>query len=137
MYTFALQEIEEIKGRLKIFKLLIDGNCEYDEFEKEIETEGNLKSELITIQSRLYEIADLKTLPITKFRCLTLKNENNKSYEIKTHHLRVYLFHEKITGHIIVCGGKKGTQKNDIKHFVKIKKEYYKQHDKEKRIIKD
>ena len=47
MYTFALQEIDEIKGRLKIFKLLVNGTCEYDEFEKEIETDGNLKSELI------------------------------------------------------------------------------------------
>lgn len=35
MYTFALKEITEIKGKLKIFKLLVNGKCEYDEFEKE------------------------------------------------------------------------------------------------------
>lgn len=127
MYTFALQEIKEIKGRLKFFKLLINGTCEYDEFEKEIQTEGNLKSELTTIESRLHEIADLKLLPKTKFRDITPKNANNKEYEIKTRHLRVYLFHEEKTGHVIVCGGKKGTQKADIKHFQKIKNEYLKQ----------
>lgn len=124
MCTFALQEIEEIKGRIKIFKLLINGICEYDEFEKNIETDGNLKSELITIQTRLHEIADLKSLPNTKFRDISPKNGNNKEYEIKTHHLRIYLFHEKNTGRIIVCGGKKGTQNADIKHFRKILKEY-------------
>jgi hypothetical protein len=43
MYTFALNEITEIKGKLKFFKLLVDGTCEYDEFEKEIINEGNLK----------------------------------------------------------------------------------------------
>ncbi len=127
MITFALQEIIEIKGRLKIFKLLVDGECEYDEFEKEIETEGNLKSELRTIITRLYEMADLKSLPEQKFRDITPKNGNNKEYEIKTHHLRVYLFHEKNTGRVIVCGGKKGTQQADIKHFRKIKSEYFNQ----------
>lgn len=127
MYIFALQEIDEIRGKLKIFKLLIDDSCEYDEFEKIIETEGNLKSELKTIITRLHEIADLKSLPKTKFKDITPKNDLNKEYEIKTHHLRVYLFHEKITGRVIVCGGKKGTQKEDIKHFRKIKKEYFNQ----------
>lgn len=29
MHNFALEEIKEVKGRLKIFKLLIDGVCEY------------------------------------------------------------------------------------------------------------
>ena len=127
MYTFALKEIEEIKGRLKIFKLLVDGNCSYDEFEEEIKNEGNLKSELIKIETRLHEIADCKSLPQNKFKDITPKNRINKEYEIKTHNLRVYLFHEKNTGRIIVCGGKKGSQKSDIKHFKKIKAEYLKQ----------
>ena len=127
MYTFALIEIEEINGKLIIYKLLVDGVCPFEEFEKEIENEGNLKSELITIQTRLNDIADLKSLPETKFRDITPKKEKNKEYEIKTCNLRVYLFHDKKTGRIIVCGGKKGTQKEDIKHFRKIKKEYFNQ----------
>ncbi len=125
MSTFAIQEIKEINGRLKIFKLFINGTCEYDEFEKEIETEGNLKSELRTIITRLYEIADMKLLPQNKFKDITPKKENNKEYEIKTHHLRIYLFHDKNTGRVIVCGGKKGTQRADINHFRKIKHEYF------------
>jgi putative component of toxin-antitoxin plasmid stabilization module len=127
MYNFALKEIEEINGKLKIFKLLVDEVCEYDEFEKEIETEGNLKSELRTIITRLHDVADCKALPQEKFKDITPENERNKEYEIKTHHLRLYLFHDKNTGRIIVCGGKKGAQKSDIKHFRKIKNEYFKQ----------
>lgn len=127
MHNFALKEIEDIKGKLKIFKLLIDETCEFDEFEKRIETDGNLKSELTSIVTRLHEMADLKSLPEKKFRDITPKNNNNKEYEIKTRHLRVYLFHEKTTGRVIVCGGKKGTQKDDIRHFRKIKQEYFNQ----------
>ena len=127
MYTFALNEITEIKGKLKFFKLLVDGTCEYDEFEKEIINEGNLKRELTTIITRMHEIADLKSMPQNKFKDITPKKDNNKEYEIKTKHLRVYLFHEKNTGRVIVYGGKKGTQQADIKHFRNIKKEYFKQ----------
>ncbi len=127
MYTFALNEITEINGKLKFFKLLVDGTCEYDEFEKEIINEGNLKTELKTIIIRMHEIADLKSLPKNKFKDITQKKDNIKEYEIKTKHLRVYLFHEKNTGRVIVCGWKKGTQQADIKHFRNIKKEYLKQ----------
>jgi len=101
--------------------------CLYDEFEKEIECEGNLKTELLTIATRLHEMADLKTMPPNKFKDITPPKETNKEYEIKTANLRVYLFHEKNTGRIIVCGGKKGTQQADIKHFRRIKKEYFNQ----------
>jgi putative component of toxin-antitoxin plasmid stabilization module len=127
MVTFALIEIKEIRGRLKIFKLKVNESCEYDKFEQEIEKEGNLRSELRTIETRLHEIADCKSLPRNKFRDITPKKDNNKEYEIKTPNLRVYLFHDKQAGRVIVCGGKKGTQQSDIKHFRKIKQIYFNQ----------
>jgi len=34
MNKFALKEIKEICGKLKIHKLLINGKCEFDEFEE-------------------------------------------------------------------------------------------------------
>lgn len=124
MYNFALKPIEEVVGRLKIFKLLINNRCEYDEFEKKIKGEASLSSELLTIQTRLNDIANCRLLPKNKFRDITPKKERVKEYEIKTSHLRMYLFHEEKTGRIIVCGGKKGSQKKDIAHFRRIKKEY-------------
>ncbi|NLO02338.1 MAG: hypothetical protein GX126_08490 [Bacteroidales bacterium] len=82
---------------------------------------------MTTIITRMHEIAELKSLPKNKFRDITPKKDNIKEYEIKTKHLRVYLFHEKNTGRVIVCGGKKGTPQSNIKHFRNIKKEYLKQ----------
>jgi putative component of toxin-antitoxin plasmid stabilization module len=124
MNKFALKLIDEIVGQLKIFKLYVNNHCEFDEFEKQIEAEGSYSSELVTIQTRLQEIADGKLLPKEKFRNITPKKELVKEYEIKTRHLRVYLFHEEKSGRVIVCGGKKITQQKDIYHFRRIKKEY-------------
>lgn len=125
MNKFALKHIDEIVGQIKIFKLMVNNCCEYDEFEKQIEKEGSYTSELVTIQARLQEIADCKLLPKEKFRNITPKKELVKEYEIKTRHLRVYLFHEEKTGRVIVCGGKKVTQQKDMNHFRRIKKEYF------------
>lgn len=127
MYNFALKEIKEIKGRLKIFKLFIDGDCFYDQFEEEIESEGNLISELRTIETRLHAIADCTSLPSTKYKDITPNNDRNKEYEIKTPNLRVYLFHDKENGRVIVSGGKKTSQKSDIKRFRNIKRDYFNQ----------
>ena len=127
MPKFALKKIEEIVGRIKIFKLILDNNCEFDEFENQIKNEVSYASELITIQSRLQEVANGKILPKEKLRNITPKKELLKEYEIKTRHLRVYLFHEEKTGRIIVCGGKKVTQHKNIGHFRRIKKEYFNQ----------
>lgn len=125
MSKFDLKYIDEIIGRLKIYKLLVNNHCEYDEFERKIETEGSYSSELVTIQTRLQEIADGKLLPKEKFRNITPKKEFVKEYEIKTRHLRVYLFHEEKTGRVIVCAGKKIMQQKDLNHFRRIKKEYF------------
>jgi len=119
MRRFALKYIDEIVGRLKIFKLLVIENCEY--------AENSYSSELVIIQTRLQEIADGKLLPKEKFRNITPKKELVKEYEIKTRHLRVYLFHEEKTGRVIVYGGKKTTQQKDINHFRRIKNEYFNQ----------
>ena len=127
MNIFALKYIDEIAGRIKIFKLLVNNKCEYDEFENQIQTEGSYSSELVTIQTRLQDIADGKLLPKEKFKNITPKKELIKEYEIKTRHLRVYLFHEEKTGRVIVCGGKKVTQDKDIRHFRRIKNEYFDQ----------
>lgn len=37
MPTFALQKIEAIKGKQEFDKLVVDGKCPFDEFEKGLE----------------------------------------------------------------------------------------------------
>lgn len=126
MSIFGLKEISEITGKIKFFKLLDGGECEFDEFWKEIIKEGNLTSELNTIQARMQLVSEMKPMPKEKFKDITPNGDLIKEYEIKTPNLRVYLFHEHLKGRIVVCGGKKGNQSSDIKHFRNIKKQYFK-----------
>lgn len=126
MSKFALEEILEIKGKIKFYYLIIDGVNGYKEFENSIESEGNYGSELNSIQAIMEQIANLQTLPPSKFKDITPKKENVKEYEIKTRHLRIYLFHDKGKGRIIVYGTKKRpkSQNRDIFKFRKIKNKY-------------
>jgi len=124
MYNFALQKIPEIVGKFSFYKLIVDGKCEFDRFESEIQKDGNLRRELIKLQARMQEVADGSRLPDTKFKDLTPKGETVKEYELKTDHLRLYFIEEAVEKRLIICGGKKSTQDKDIKHFQKVKKEY-------------
>ncbi len=126
MYTFAIEKIIQIEGKLSFYKLFVNDTCEFDMFWEQCKREGNLDSELITVQARMQQLADLKTMPIEKHRDITPKNDTIKEYEIKTKHLRVYAFHDKESGRVIVIGGKKSTQKSDIKRFRNIKEAYFK-----------
>lgn len=119
MPKFAVEKINEIDGYVLFYALRVDNRCAFDEFCTQIRQEGTYSKELNTIQTRMQEISERKTLPVTKFRPL-----GNKEYEIKTKHLRVYLFQEEQTGKIIVCAGKKTTQRKDIKHFRLLKAAY-------------
>lgn len=128
MPDFELKEIEGIEGELKLYKLIKDGKCFFDEFWTTYEKTGNTKKELATIQTRMTLIANRANLPKDKFRQLkTPKKDSIKEYEIKTRNLRVYLFHDEENGKIIVLGGKKTMQKKDINRFRNIKKEYFNQ----------
>ncbi len=130
MSIFTLSRINEIEGKLKFYKLFINGKCEFDKFYERCKRDGNLVSELIQIQARMQLLSDLKTIPNEKHKDITPKNEQIKEYEIKTKHLRIYLFHDKANGRVVVSGGKKTTQKKDIEHFRKIKKAYFDQNKK-------
>ena len=72
------------------------------------------------------QVADRKSLTEKKFKDTTPKKDSVKEYEIKSKNLRVYLFHEKRKGRIIVVGAKKHpkSQNEDILKFRRIKKDY-------------
>jgi len=125
MCNFALEKIEEITGEIEFYKLINGDKCEFDEFWAKIEKTGNLKKQLNNLQTTMQAVSENQSLPDTKFKDITPKKVADKEYEIKTKNLRLYLFHEKHTGRVIVCGGKKTTQKKDIKRFQRIKKQYF------------
>ena len=66
----------------------------------------------------------LLRLPKTKFRLIEGHGMNCKVYEAKSGIIRLYLFHEENTGRVIVTGGKKGNQKEDIKSVLQTIKNF-------------
>lgn len=129
MSKFVIEEIVEIRGKQKFFKLLNNGKCEFEEFCKDCLKDPLMKKQLAQIVTRMGYIADLKydRLDKTKFRELSGrdKNDAHKDYEIKTKHLRLYFFKD-VNGQVVVLGGTKGEQGEDIKRMRAIKKEYFK-----------
>jgi putative component of toxin-antitoxin plasmid stabilization module len=126
MLNFVIHHIGEIPGRIKIFKLQVDGLIPYDVFEEAIKRDGNFEKELINVQAILKQYAEMKGLPDKKFKPLQGCTDAYTEFEIKTKNLRVYLFKEEKTGSIIVCGGKKNTQRKDISEFLRLKRGYIK-----------
>lgn len=122
MNRFALVGIQEVKGRIPFKKLVIDGVCQYDEFCKQLRIEGNLDKQLIGILNNMNQVSNLNRLPKNKFRDITPKKETVKEYEFKKGDLRFYVIKED--GHIVIIGGKKSTQKEDLNQFRSIKKRY-------------
>lgn len=124
MPKFAVVKLEEIVGRITFYKLEVDGVCPFDDFFETIKMEGNMVIELQAIFKRFDDIANLRQLPGTKYHPLKGCKDKWTEYEIKTKHLRVYLFHVPDTGKIIVMGGKKTSQKQDINRLRKLKEQY-------------
>ncbi|MFA4851454.1 MAG: hypothetical protein WC868_07095 [Bacteroidales bacterium] len=124
MPKFALKCIQEITGKIKFYSLVINGISEFDVFFNSINSDKILRKQLSRIQSICEQLSDIKSLPEEKFRQILPIEDNVKAYEIKTRDLRVYLFHLNKIGYIIVCGGKKNNQDDDVRQFKSIKKSY-------------
>ena len=122
MNKFALVKLSQVKGRIPFAMLEIDGVCQFKEFCRQVEQDGNLKKQLTTAMSRMDQVANMQLLPANKFRDITPTKDAVKEFEIKTPDLRIYLIKE--LGHIIILGGKKNTQADDIKKFRSIKQRY-------------
>lgn len=126
MGKYSLSEIECIEGKQRIYKLHIETSCMLDEFEKEIEHRGQYEDELSGIYSLMEDIANNKLLPKTKFRDISInKKDKVKEYEFKSKHLRIYAI-KNPQGKVIIMGGYKNSQKNDIKKFRSLKDQYVK-----------
>ena len=125
MRNFELKKFESIVGKQDFYDLKINGLSQYEEFNKIINTDYlAYKTEVFTMFSYMDLVSNLKTLPKTKFREITPKKENIKEYEIKSKHIRVYLFHVENSGKIVAYWWLKKNQKENIISFRKIKKEY-------------
>ncbi len=125
MQYYGLKEVREVSGINKIYKLLINGKCEFDLFIEQIKKEGSYINELDQIQAHLEDLGNNRPVPHNKFKELYRdKKDNIKDFELRTNHLRVYVIKEKQRDKLIILAGKKTTQVKDIKRMRKIKKDY-------------
>ncbi len=123
MSKFVLKPFNNVTGTIKFFKLIEDKYCYYDDFCRKIQQDSNLEQQLLTIVSRMNDVANLRSLPKQKYRDVTPTKETVKEYEIKTADLRLYLIKDE-TGNLVLLGGKKSTQDEDFKAFRLLKKRY-------------
>jgi putative component of toxin-antitoxin plasmid stabilization module len=124
MHNFVVKKWEIVRGREEVFLLLVDGKSEFEAFCEEIGRDGNLRGELRTILTRLEMVLNGALLPKTHYRPIQIGKIGVKGFELKSHHLRVYLIQEVGSGKLIVMGGKKTSQERDIGRFKKLAKAF-------------
>lgn len=116
--------------KIQVWELHIDKKSVLDSFISEIEKDGTSVKDLFGAIKNLELAADLKRLPKTKFREIVNKKLDVKLYEAKKGAVRIYHYHEEHTGRIIILGGYKTEQNNDIKQAIKRIKDYQNEHEK-------
>lgn len=121
MTIFALEKIEAINGKQQFDKLVVDGICPFDDFERNLEKQ--YKSELVGIYHYMEDVSNLKGVAENKFHFYDKAKGDYREFEFKSRHLRVYGI-TKPDGKIIILGGTKANQKKDEKEFRSIKKKY-------------
>ncbi len=121
MSTFALKNIDAVVGKQTFDKLIVDGVSLLDEFEDNVE--DIYKSEIPGLYASMNQIANLKSLPQTKFHPYSDGTDGCREFEFKSKHLRIYAI-EKPGGKIVVLGGTKANQDKDQSKFRKIKEQY-------------
>lgn len=128
MPTFALSKLDELDAlphiRFPIYKLVVNGHCEYDEWRASIQNEGTYAAELRTLDTNILLHAQLQRLAPSKYKELSGAGPI-KEFEFRSRNLRVYLF-KLAGGKVIVLGGHndKKQQKQDIARLRRLKEEY-------------
>jgi putative component of toxin-antitoxin plasmid stabilization module len=123
MNKYTLIKLDQVQGDVDFFKLEINGKCYFDDFVNNARKDN--KSELLKIFQRMDRIARRLNLPSTQRRKIITKQvQEVEIYEIKTKQLRVYYIIDDIPRNIIIIGGFKKTQKQDINRLINIVKCY-------------
>lgn len=131
-YSITLSSHIPSNTKIDVYELCKNGKSVFEEFFEQIEGEGNLISNLAAAIRIIEDSANLKMVPKSKFRVLQGLSVKCKVFEAKSGNIRIYMFHEEKTGRVIVMGGKKDSQDEDIKRLERMIKEYHKQKDNEK-----
>ena len=120
METIEVRRLDIISGKQSFVKLIVDGKDLLEEFE--LSLEERYRTEMRTIYAWMQMVADLNPVPGTVYHPISDGKDGFREYEFKSKHLRVYAIAEP-GGKIVVMGGKKNTQRQDIKRFRELKKQ--------------
>lgn len=107
-----------------MYELCKNNESLFKSFFDEIENEGNLFDNLAGAIRIIEDTANLNRRPKEKFREIKNHKLSCKIYEAKSGLIRIYLFHEEKTGRVIITGGLKGGQDEDLKAVKKIIRDY-------------
>lgn len=110
--------------KINVYELCKNDQSLFEAFYDEIKNESSLFSNLAAAIRIIEDTANLNRRPKTKFRIIEGHKLDCKVYEAKTGSVRIYLFHEEKKGRIIVTGGVKDNQNEDIKRILNIIKSY-------------
>jgi hypothetical protein len=128
-YSLILSDLAS-DTKITVWELCKNNESLIQSFMYGIEDDPVLLDKFAGAISIIEQSSNLKRLPKTKFRQIEGHHLKCKVYEAKSGIIRIYLFHEEHTGRIIVSGGKKGSQKKDIKSVIKLIKSFYKGNEK-------
>lgn len=121
MAEYTLKPMEAVVGKQSFEMLVKDGVCLFEDFENSVEAQ--YKGEVASLYALMNDVANLKSLPTTKFHPYNKGDAAVREFEFKTKHLRAYAI-EKPGGKIVIIGGTKANQKKDEATFKKYKNQY-------------
>ena len=121
MAKYTLVRMDQIRGKQVFDKLVVDGVAPFDTFIDGLE--DRYRSEVRTLYAYMDAVANLLSLPETKFHPYSDGKDGVREFEFKTKHLRVYAI-EQTGGKIIIIGGMKSNQAKDQATFRKLKNGY-------------
>lgn len=122
---YRTKNFELVNNHTCTFRVLLrNGRSMLEEFLEKVEKVAEDKKCLYKIIA-LMDLYGVSRLPKTKFKHIQ-DNKHPNLYEFKEKRLRIYVLIES-PNVIVVLGGYKGTQKNDIARLKRTVKEYNEQ----------
>ena len=118
MAVYSLDKFVGLQTTKKVYKVCKNGKCLWDIFVSEIKRDGNLIGHLDSLSSILESAANGLMLPDTRWKHLKTPDKSIKIYEAKKDILRMYVYRDDRHGYLVVFGGKKNDQKEDIKRLI-------------------
>ncbi len=123
-YSLILSELVSPKTKIKVFELCKNDKNLLQQFNAKIEKDGNLTKSLLSAFKIIEHSCNSIRLPEAKFRTIKDDRLPCKMYEAKKNEIRIYLFQDP-KGRVIVGGGLKGSQQQDIDRIKNIIIDYY------------